>query len=209
MKRFLIVGGIILALVGAVTWQYDLLKKARQERDTYRNNTAVLLQDVSAYRTKDSLNAVSVGNLEFKLSEMEKYRAGDLKLIETLKVDRKRLESITTAQTQTIYELRGNLSPVPSPQGEGESPVPPESAIRDTLRCVSIRDKWFEMSGCITPDSRFEGWFLSRDSLLYVEHIIPKRFLFIKWGVKERRQEIVSRNPNTVILGAEFITIRR
>ena len=55
---------------------------------------------------------------------------------------------------------------------------------------------------------KFVGQFVSRDSLLYVEHIRPKRFLFFKWGIKERKQEIVSRNPHTIIMNAEFITIR-
>jgi hypothetical protein len=53
------------------------------------------------------------------------------------------------------------------------------------------------------------GRFESRDSLLYVEHVVPKRFWFIRWGVKERRQEIVSRNPHVRIVGAEFVTVRR
>jgi hypothetical protein len=51
--------------------------------------------------------------------------------------------------------------------------------------------------------------FETRDSLLYVEYIVPRRFWFIKWGVKERRQEIVSRNPYTRIMGAEFVVIRK
>jgi hypothetical protein len=65
------------------------------------------------------------------------------------------------------------------------------------------------MNGCIGADAKFAGRFESRDSLLYVEHVVPKRFWFIRWGVKERRQEIVSRNPHTKIIGAEFVTIRK
>ncbi|MFQ7039320.1 MAG: DUF6549 family protein [Barnesiella sp.] len=33
--------------------------------------------------------------------------------------------------------------------------------------------------------------------------------LFIKWGGKERKQEIISKNPNTKILSAEYISIRK
>jgi hypothetical protein len=65
------------------------------------------------------------------------------------------------------------------------------------------------MDGCIDAENRFEGMLESRDSLLYVEHIVPHRFWFIKWGVRDRRQEIVSRNPHTRIVGAEFVTVRR
>jgi hypothetical protein len=79
----------------------------------------------------------------------------------------------------------------------------------DTLKCISIHEKWFDLTGCIDAKSKFAGRFESRDSLLYVEHVVPKRFWFIRWGVKERRQEIVSKNPHTRITGAEFVTIRK
>jgi hypothetical protein len=79
----------------------------------------------------------------------------------------------------------------------------------DTLRCIEIINKWFNLSGCIDANSKFAGRFENRDSLLYVEHIIPKKFLFIKWGIKERRQEIVFQNPHTKIMGLEYITVRK
>ena len=84
-----------------------------------------------------------------------------------------------------------------------------DSIYKDTIKCISITDKWFYMNGCIEVNSKFTGKFVNRDSLVYVEHIIPKRFWFIKWGCRERRQEIVSRNPYTIITGAEYITIRK
>jgi hypothetical protein len=110
------------------------------------------------------------------------------------------LQQITTAQTETVYELHAPVR---------DSVTRNDSIRVDTLRCVSINEKWFDLNGCIDTHSTFTGTFESRDSLLYVEHIVPKRFWFIRWGVKERRQEIVSRNPNTRIVGAEFVTIRK
>jgi hypothetical protein len=150
--------------------------------------------------TKDSLNAASVGELQLKLAELNKYRSDDMKLIESLQVDRKRLQQITTTQTQTIYELNTNVR---------DSTVYRENNIVDTLHCIDIAEKWFDLNGCINSESKFVGRFENRDSLLYVEHVIPRQFLFIKWGVKERKQEIVSRNPHTTIVGAEFITLRK
>nr|WP_297832814.1 Arm DNA-binding domain-containing protein [uncultured Rikenella sp.] len=81
-----------------------------------------------------------------------------------------------------------------------------------TIRCVDYHDTWLDFSGCFSGENLFEGTIRSRDSLLYVEHVVPKRFLGFLWNtkrVKERRQEIVSRNPHTEIIGAEFITIRK
>jgi hypothetical protein len=111
-----------------------------------------------------------------------------MKLIKSLEADKSRLQQIIATQTVTDYVFESSL---------------------DTLNCVDISEKWFDLHGCINDDNKFTGRFESRDSLLYVEHIVPKRFWFIKWGVKERRQEIVSRNPHTRIAGADFVTVRK
>jgi len=200
MKTYIIIGLIITSLIGAVLWQQERIKVISAERTMYRQNVNTLMDKIVYYQTQDSLNAVSVGQLELKLSEVNKYRSDDMKLIETLKVDKNRLQKITTTQTQTIYELETHVR---------DSLIYIDNYITDTLKCINIKDKWFDLHGCIDANSKFAGRFENRDSLLYVEHIIPKRFLFIKWGVKERRQEIVSRNPHTRITGAEYITIRK
>ena len=200
MKKYIFTGLFILALLFVISWQIERIRVISDERTAYRKDLYVMLDENKQYQTKDSLNVVSIGQLELKLAEVQKYRQEDMKLIETLQVDKKRLQQITTAQTQTVYELRETVR---------DSIIYRDSYITDTLRCLNINDKWFDLNGCIDADSKFAGRFENRDSLLYVEHIIPKRFLFIKWGCRERRQEIVSRNPHTVIVGAEYITIRK
>ncbi|GHT60449.1 hypothetical protein FACS189451_00520 [Bacteroidia bacterium] len=200
MQKYIIGFGIFLLLIAAVCWQNERIKVISSERNSYRQNTYNLLGEIEHYQTEDSLNAVSVGQLELKLAEVNRYRSEDMKLIETLQVDKKRLQQITTAQTQTIYELSTTVR---------DSIVYRDNYIADTLHCIEIADKWFSLTGCIDENSKFAGRFENRDSLLYIEHVIPKRFLFIRWGVKERRQEIVSRNPHTKIIGAEFISIKK
>lgn len=189
----------ILACIGIIVYLNSNLQKTKEDRDKYKQNTYTLLNDVQEYQTKDSLNVVSVGILELKLSEYKKYRADDLSLINSLKVNKKRLEQITTTQTQTIYELKGSVR---------DSIVYRDSYIVDTLKCIVIHNKWFDLKGCSNRNNDFSGTFENRDSLLYIEHIVPKKFLFFKWGVKERKQEILSKNPNTKIINAEYISIR-
>jgi len=200
LKIYIILGIIIISLAGTTAFLTDRLKKEKAEKELYQKNTDVLMGKVEAYKANDSLNAVSIGRLELKLSEYKKYRADDLELISSLKVDKKRLEQITTAQTQTIYELKGSVR---------DSIVYVDNYIVDTLRCLDIANKWFDLHGCINKKNEFSGTFENRDSLVYVEHIVPKKFLFIKWGVKERKQEILSKNPNTKIVNAEYISIRK
>lgn len=200
LKIYIIVGIIIASLFGTIAILHHRLQKEKAEKELYQRNTDVLMGKVDEYKTKDSLNVASIGVIELKLSEYKKYRADDLNLINTLKVDKKRLEQITTAQTQTIYELKGSVR---------DSIVYVDNYIVDTLRCLDIANKWFDLHGCINKKNVFSGTFENRDSLIYVEHIIPKKFLFIKWGVKERKQEILSKNPNTRIVNAEYISIRK
>ena len=49
----------------------------------------------------------------------------------------------------------------------------------------------------------------STDTLHQIVHRIPRRFLFIRWGTKALRQEIVSSNPHTRIVHTEYVKIER
>ena len=111
MKKYLIIAAIALAVAAVVTiWvQRSRINQLTGERDKYRTNTETLLQDVSRYQTKDSLNAAKVGVLELKLSEFEKYRASDAELIKTLQTKNRELEAVTTAQMETITKVRGTV----------------------------------------------------------------------------------------------------
>lgn len=203
MKKYLFIAIAFVLLLAIIGGQAGTLKKVKADRDVYRSNTETLLGENEHYKTRDSLNVISARGLELKFSEFERFRADDAALISTLRADKNRLERITTAQLQTIYELRGTVR---------DSLVIRDNYIVDTFRCIDIADKWFDLHGCSNRAGEFSGTFESRDSLLYVEHVIPKRFLGFLWKtkrVKGRRQELVSRNPNTTILDAEFITIRK
>lgn len=198
-KPCVIVSFILLG--GIIAFQQYRYNSLSTDRDIYKKNTETLLADVRQYKIKDSINVVSVLELSLKISEYEKYRSEDARLIKSLEIDRKRLQQIITTQTETVHRLEGNVR---------DSLVYVNSYITDTLQCVSVSDKWFDFAGCIDRKKIFSGTFESRDSLIYVEHIIPRRFLWIfKYGVKERRQEMLSKNPNTKIMGAEFISIRK
>ena len=206
MKKYIIIAAIALAVAAVVTiWvQRSRINTLTGERDKYRANTETLLQDVSRYQTKDSLNAAKVGSLELKLEEFKKYRESDAALIKTLKAKNRDLERITTTQMETINELRGNVR---------DSVVYlPGDTVTTILRCIDIVQPWFELHGCATPDGKFTGTHINRDSLLIAETVQYKRFLGFLWKtkkVKNREIDVVSKNPATQILGVEFITIEK
>ena len=204
MKKYLILAAIILAVAAAFWVQHVKIKRLTEERDRYRSNTEILLQDVKTYQTKDSLNAIKVGNLELSLAEYKKYRADDLALIKTLRAKNRDLERVTTTQMETINELRATVR---------DSVVYlPGDTVTTVLRCVDIVEPWFELHGCATPDGQFTGAHINRDSLLIVETVQYKRWLGFLWKtkkIKNRQIDVVSKNPATKILGVEFVTIEK
>lgn len=206
MKKYLIIAAIALAVAAVVTiWvQRSRINQLTGERDKYRTNTETLLQEVSRYQTKDSLNAAKVGVLELKLSEFEKYRASDAELIKTLQTKNRELERVTTTQMETINELRATVR---------DSVVYlPGDTVTTVLRCVDIVEPYFELHGCATPDGQFTGTHINRDSLLIVETVQYKRWLGFLWKtkkIKNRQIDVVSKNPATKILGVEFVTIEK
>lgn len=206
MKNYLIIAAIALAVAAIATiWvQRSRINELTGERDKYRTNTETLLQDVSRYQTKDSLNAAKVGVLELKLSEFEKYRASDAELIKTLQTKNRELERVTTTQMETINELRATVrDSVVYLLGD---------TVTTVLRCVDIVEPYFELHGCATPDGQFTGTHINRDSLLIVETVQYKRWLGFLWKtkkIKNREIDVISRNPHTKIMGVEYIEIEK
>lgn len=192
-----------MAVAAAFWFQQKRINNLTVERDKYRSNTETLLQDVRTYQTKDSLNAAKVGNLELKLSEYKKYRADDAALIKSLQTKNRDLQRVTTAQMETINELRANV--------RDSIVYLPGDTVTTVLHCIEYSDKWVDFDGCIINNT-FSGKIITRDSLLITETVQYKRWLGFLWKtkkIKNRQIDVVSKNPATKILGVEFVTIEK
>lgn len=203
MKKILIYTAIIGAIAAVFWFQQSRIKQLTDERDKYRSNTETLLQDVRTYQTKDSLNVAKVGNLELKLSEYKKYRADDAALIKSLQTKNRDLQRVTTAQMETINELRAKV--------RDSIVYLPGDTVTTVLRCIEYSDKWVDFDGCIINNT-FSGKIITRDSLLIAETVQYKRFWGFLWKtkkIKNREIDVVSKNPATRILGVEFVTIEK
>lgn len=204
MKKYIILAAIIMAVAAAFWFQQKRINNLTEERDKYRSNTEILLQDVKTYQTKDSLNAIKVGNLELSLAEYKKYRADDAALIKSLQTKNRDLQRVTTAQMETINELRANV--------RDSIVYLPGDTVTTVLRCIDIVEPYFELHGCTTPAGVFTGTHINRDILLIAETVQYKRWLGFLWKtnkIKNRQIDVVSKNPATKILGVEFITIEK
>ena len=196
MKRFLIILGISLVLVGVIAFLTYLLRQERKEVRRLSENQRSLMEEVELYRTKDSLSAASVERLLLTKKEYEKYFSDQVKIIDNLNIKISRLQSVSETGTETMYPI--NI------------PVKDSVVIRDSmvmLKCLELHTPYLDVSGCIDM-GRFSGKIISRDTLDQAVHRVPHRFWFIKWGTKAIRQDIVCRNPYSQITYSAYIELK-
>ena len=199
MKRqlfaFLAIFVLFLGIVSLLLINADLRKKkAIAER-----NVSVLTTQNVAYRTKSGQSVMKAEELNLTLNHYRNTIQGKDNTIRELKQSIKDLKSHTSVQTSTETHFR---TPV------RDSIVISDSLVIDTMKCVNMRSKWLDISGCIDSNGTFAGTTVSRDSLeiLNIEH--RKRFLWFRLKkVKYREFIVTSKNPHTEITGFNVTTI--
>lgn len=199
--KFAVLAVVIIAAAITVVWADRTINRLTAERDKYRNNTETLLSDVETYRVRDSLNAARVQSLELTVKEFERFRAADAALIKQLKARNRDLAAVNKTQSQTIIELQA--APRDTFIVRDSIPIPAVA--------VHCGDAWFDFDGLLTA-TEFTGTLANRDSLLIAESVQYKRFLGFLWKtnkVKNRRVDVVSKNPHTSILGVEHVVIEK
>lgn len=196
----LIAVACILAAAIAFILLNQRIDRLTDERDRYAGNSAALLSDVEHYRVRDSLNAARVQSLELTVKEYERFRAEDAELIRSLKQRNRDLAAVNKTQSQTIIEL---------------SAVPRDTVIivRDSIQVPAVAvhcgDAWYNFDGILTKDE-FTGKMEHRDSLLLVESVRYKRFLWWKTKrIKDRQLDCVSKSPHNSIIGLEYVVIEK
>lgn len=194
---------IVTAILVALIIYFGLSnKKIESENKVLKTNVSTLIEGVEQYTVKDSLQAATIANLELSLSQYKKYREDDERLIKSLKIENKRLKGVISAQTESYYQhtalLRDSVKMLLTPDS---IPTP----IR--IKTATYSDQWHSLNVTIEADS-LDYILKTKESLLITNHIVPKRFLFIKYGCKEVRTDVVSKSPYTEDINIESITIR-
>lgn len=186
---------VILSLLG------NRIRVLTEERNRYKGNTEQLLGDVQFYKVRDSLNAARVQSLDLTLKEYERFRAEDAAEIEQLKRRNRDLTAVNKTQSQTILQLQA---------------IPRDTVIiRDSIPIPAVAvhcgDAWYDFDGLLTA-REFTGTLSNRDSLVLAETVQYRRFLGFLWKtsrVKDRRLDVLSKNPHTEILSIEFVHIEK
>lgn len=173
--------------------------KLREENGILNRNVSVLTTQNVAYRTESGKSAMKAEELNLTLRQYRNTLQGKDSTIKDLKQSIKDLKSHASIQTSTESTFSGSLR---------DSIVIRDSLVIDTMKCVNIRSKWLDLSGCIDSNGTFAGTTVTRDSLeiLNIEH--RKRFLWFRLKkVKYREFIITSKNPHTEITGFNVTTI--
>lgn len=202
MKKIIIILGVLVVVLVAYFLNVRV-SQLKHDRDTYKRNNAVLLNDVKYYRALDSLNAARVGVLELSIQDYERFMKEDADLINKLKRKNEELQSFSKIQAETIIKIRAQVK-------DSLIYIPGDTAYQ-LIPCVSFRDSWTNIEACVYNDTLI-GDIQIRDSLILYETIIYKRFLGVLWKtkkIKERSFNIVSKNPYTEIKGVEVVSIRK
>lgn len=198
MKNIVVYISILLLLSSAFsTWLY---KQEKEERIRLEGNQTALMENVRRYKTKDSLNVVSIQKLTLTKKEFEQYNAELADRVKELGIKVKRLQSVTSTGTTTITPIKGEIK-------DSLIYVDREKLVRDTMKCLQYISPYLEIDGCAYK-GEFSGIVVSKDTLDQFIHRVPRQFLFIKFGTKGIRQEIVSRNPHTEIVYSSYIELK-
>lgn len=183
---------LLLAVVSLSCW----LGNVRTEKKRLANNQEALLTDVEYYKTESGKNAASVLKLELSKSELEKHCQDLTKTVDDLNIKISRIQSASTTVTKTEVEI--------------QTVVRDSIVYRDlpiSIKVINWRDPWIKLNGVLDGDT-FSAKIESVDTLHQVVHRIPKKFLFIKWGTKAIRQEVVSSNPHSKIVYTEYVELK-
>ena len=139
---------ITTALCIWVAFLFFANAKLKSENEILQTNVGTLLTGAEQYKVKDSLQVATIANLELSISEYRRYKTEDKKLLESLKIDNKRLKGIINTQTESFYEqttlLRDSVKMLLSPDSV-EVPV--------NIKTARFADQWHSLNVTIQGDS--------------------------------------------------------
>lgn len=222
MKRLLIIAIVVLNCLMLI--QAALLRAERAERRRIQTNNEVLTDSVEFYRTASGKHAASRQVLELRTGELERYNAQLAAQVRELRIKVRRLEAAATTATRTEVQITAPLEPV------GRKPSAWEkygAGVRRAADSVKAALDWRYSGLPKIPEAKVFRWsdqhvsvdgiirddsvschVTSIDTLQQIVHRVPRRFLFIRWGTKAIRQEVVSSNPHTRITYTEYIELK-
>ena len=207
MRKFLLIYSAIitLLLVGGVAW----LSHSLSENRRLHKNQEALASEIEHYVTESNEAVATIQSLELRLAEFRTIRARDAERIREMGIALRRVESTSTVSSTTTVTLEAPLRDTTLVRTDLYARIAEklgEPPLLDRAKAFQWRDNWVTVEGIIR-NNEVECKVESVDTLYQVVHRVPHKFLFFRFGTKAIRQEIVSSNPHTRIVYAEYIEL--
>ncbi|WP_028897831.1 DUF6549 family protein [Prevotella sp. HUN102] len=203
---------ILMTLFAGMTiLAFRAYSEVKADRDRLRENQKMLLHNGVVEITQTDTGNSRASTPALTLRPEEFLRSGDTlrKVARQAGINGSRISAAATTSTVTSAEIVTSVSHFPVlPSLPHDSVILPlshslTSESIDTVTCFSWQDPWLSLSGCVS-DSLFRGTISSTDTLDIIVHRVPKRFLFFRFGCREVRMDIISRNPHTRLTYARY-----
>ena len=200
MKKLIpYLGTIVLFGIIGLLWSQFLSQKNNLNR--IKENMEVLLKsnndlilEARNYQIQDSLNVAQIKSLELTVKEFKTYQEKDAKLIKSLKIRNKDLETLVNTKLETHDTIL--------------------VAVHDTVPGIATfnyTSTWTDLSGTIDIiKDTMQINITNREDLEIIESVTRKRFLGFLWYCKKlesRKVDVVSHNPNTTIKNVSYTKI--
>ena len=200
MKKLIpYLGTIVLFGIIGLLWSQFLSQKNNLNR--IKENMEVLLKSnndlilkAHHYQIQDSLNVAQIKSLELTVKEFKTYQEKDAKLIKSLKIRNKDLETLVNTKLETHDTIL--------------------VAVHDTVPGIATfnyTSTWTDLSGTIDIiKDTMQINITNREDLEIIESVTRKRFLGFLWYCKKlesRKVDVVSHNPNTTIKNVSYTKI--
>ena len=182
---------LMLLFAALALLAFRAYRNMKADRDRLKQNQTQLLNNGAADITEmpNGRSRASVASLTLRPDEFRRSADSLVKIARQVGIRPSRISEASTAAT--------------SMQTTIETPIYRSSAVPDSSVCLSWSDPWVSLSGCVT-DSLFRGIVSTTDTLDIIVHRVPKRFLFFRFGCREVRMDIISRNPHTRLTYARY-----
>lgn len=174
----------VLTLVIALCLTVALYLNARADRDRLRQNQSLLLHNgaVEIKQTTTGRSQASVPALTLRQKEFRQSNDTLLKIARTARIKPTRINEAATVATQTTDTIAAPLR-------------------RDTA--ITWHTPWQSLAATITRDT-LHATITTNDTLDIIVHRVPRRFLFFRFGCRQVRLDIISRNPHTHLTYARY-----
>ena len=186
--------GIIGLLWGQFLSQKNNLNRIKENMEVLLKSNNDLILEARNYQIQDSLNVAQIKSLELTVKEFKTYQEKDAKLIKSLKIRNKDLETLVNTKLETRDTIL--------------------VAVHDTVPGIATfnyTSTWTDLSGTIDMiNDTMQVNITNREDLEIIESVTRKRFLGFLWYCKKlesRKIDVVSHNPNTTIKNVSYTKI--